>query len=152
MRQTAAKFMPRLQTDYQKQRQLETSKELMEQVRNDPDILSKVVTVDENWIYGYNHEMKQQSSQKEASTCNSPEESAASEKQHEVGADYFFDTDAIIHKDFVLPGQTINVKFDCSVLRWLREGMTWRWLYKWCTNTWVCHHDNVPAHTTLTVQ
>jgi len=58
----------------------------------------------------------------------------------------------IILKDFVLAGQTINVQFDCSVLRWLREGMRWRWLDKWYMNTWVCHHDNVPGHTTLAVQ
>ena len=65
---------------------------------------------------------------------------------------YFFDTDGIIHKDFVPPGQTINVKFDCSVLRCRREGMKWRWPDKWRMTTWVCHHDNVPAHTTLAVQ
>lgn len=58
MRQTAAKFMPGLQADYQKRHQIEVSMELMEKVRNDPGFLSKVVTVDENWINGYNHEMK----------------------------------------------------------------------------------------------
>jgi hypothetical protein len=38
--------------------------ELKEQVRNDPDFLSKVVTVGESWIYGYNRETKEQSSRK----------------------------------------------------------------------------------------
>jgi hypothetical protein len=65
---------------------------------------------------------------------------------------YFFDTDGIIHKDFVPPGHTINVKFNCSVLRWLREGMKWRWPDKWRTNAWVCHHDNLPVRTTSAVQ
>jgi hypothetical protein len=65
---------------------------------------------------------------------------------------YFFDADGIIHKDFVLPGQTINVKFDCSILRWLREGVRWRWPVKWRMNIWVCRNDNVPAHTTSAVQ
>jgi hypothetical protein len=37
--------------------------ELKEQVRNDPDFLSKVVTGDESWIYGYDPETKQQLSQ-----------------------------------------------------------------------------------------
>jgi len=64
--------------------------ELKEQVRNDPDFLSKVVTVDESWIYGYSHETKQHSSQKEASIFTPAEESAASEKQHEVNADLLF--------------------------------------------------------------
>jgi hypothetical protein len=52
MRWIAAKFMPRLLTDDQKQHRLEVSIELKEQVRNDPDILSRVVTGDGSWIYG----------------------------------------------------------------------------------------------------
>jgi hypothetical protein len=64
--------------------------ELKEQVRNDPDFLSKVVTVYESWIYGYNCETKQHSSQKEASIFTPAEESAAIEKQREVSADLLF--------------------------------------------------------------
>jgi len=89
MRQTAVK-MPRLQAYYQKQHQMEVSMELMEQVRNGPDFLSKVVTVDENCINGYSHETKQPLSQKEAFICTPAEESAASEKQREVSADLLF--------------------------------------------------------------
>jgi histone-lysine N-methyltransferase SETMAR len=63
MRRIAAKFMPKLLTDDQKQQWLEVSMELKEQVRNDPDFLSKVVTGDESWIYGYDPETKHQSSQ-----------------------------------------------------------------------------------------
>jgi len=51
---------------------------------------------------------------------------------------YFFDTDGIIRKDFVLLGQTIHVKFDCSIQRWFREGMRWRWPDKWRTHTHGC--------------
>jgi len=149
VRQTAAKFMPRLQTGHQKQHQMEVSMELIEQVRNDPDFLAKVVTVDENWINGYNHEMKQQSSQKEAFICIPAEESEQVKSSVMSVLIYFFNTDGIIHKDFVLMGQTINVKFNCSALRCLREGM--RWPDKWHINTWVCHHDNVPGQTTLAV-
>jgi hypothetical protein len=55
----AAKFVPRLLTDDQKQHQLEVCMELKEQVRNDPDFLSKVITGDESWIYGHDPETKQ---------------------------------------------------------------------------------------------
>ena len=37
--------------------------DLSEQVGNDPQILSKVVTGDEAWCYGYDPEIKQASSQ-----------------------------------------------------------------------------------------
>jgi hypothetical protein len=151
MRQTAAKFMPRLQTDYQKQHQLQVSVEIKEQVRNDPDFLCAVVTVDGSWIFGYNHETKQQF-QKEGTIFTPAEESEQVTSSVQSVLIYFFDTDGITHKDFVPPGQTINVKFDCSVLRWLRESMSWRWLDKWRTNTWVCRHDRVPARATLAMQ
>jgi hypothetical protein len=52
MRRIAAKFVPRLLTDDQKQHRLVVCMELKEQVRNDPDFLSKVVTGDESWIMG----------------------------------------------------------------------------------------------------
>jgi len=48
MRWIAAKFVPRLLTDNQKQHWLKVSMELKEQVRNDPDVLSKVVTGDDD--------------------------------------------------------------------------------------------------------
>jgi hypothetical protein len=60
MKQTAAKFVPRLLTDDQKQHQLEFIMELKEQVRNDPDSPSKVVAGDAGWIYGYDPETKYQ--------------------------------------------------------------------------------------------
>jgi len=46
MKQTAAKFVPRLLTDDQKQHRLEVSVELKKQVRNDPDSPSKVIAGD----------------------------------------------------------------------------------------------------------
>jgi hypothetical protein len=52
MRRIAAKFVPRLLTDDQKQHRLEVSMELKEQVRNDPDFLSKVVPGDEVGFMG----------------------------------------------------------------------------------------------------
>jgi hypothetical protein len=62
MRWNCCKTVPRLLTNDQKQRQLEVSMELKEQVSNDPHFLFKVVTCDQSWIYGYDTEAKWQSS------------------------------------------------------------------------------------------
>jgi hypothetical protein len=64
----------------------------------------------------------------------------------------FFDIDGINHKEFVLQDQIINATFYCDILRWLKEDMKWKWLNRWCTNSWVLHHDGVPTHTALAVQ
>lgn len=63
----------------------------------------------------------------------------------------FFDINGIVHKESVPPGQTINAKFYCNVLRRLREDMRGKWPNKWCTNKCV-FHNNAPAHSTLAVQ
>jgi len=54
MKHVSAKFVRRLLTQDQKNNHLNVCYDLREQVRNDPQILSKAVTRDETWCYGYN--------------------------------------------------------------------------------------------------
>ena len=49
------------------------------------------------------------------------------------------------------PGQTINCKFYCEVLKRLREGIWRKCPDKWKNNNWFLHHDNAPSHTSLVV-
>jgi hypothetical protein len=53
-----------------KQQRVNVCKELRQIASNDATFLAKVITGDENWIYGYDPETKQQSSQ-----CKSEEQS-----------------------------------------------------------------------------
>ena len=59
MKRVSAKFVPRFLTEDQKNNRLNVCYDLREQAGNDPQILSKVVTRDETWCYGYNPETKQ---------------------------------------------------------------------------------------------
>jgi len=70
MKRVSAKFVPWLLTEDQKKNRLNVCYDLREQIGNNPQILSKVVTGDETWCYGYDPETKQASSQWE--TPNSP--------------------------------------------------------------------------------
>jgi hypothetical protein len=63
----------------------------------------------------------------------------------------FFDTEGIVHKEFVPPGQTVNGNFYCDVLRRLREIVLCKRPVKWRNNSWALHHDNAPSHTSLLV-
>jgi len=42
-----------------------------------------------------------------------------------------FDNESLVLKEFVLPGQTVNGKFYCDVLRRLRENIRRKPLGKW---------------------
>jgi len=63
-----------------------------------------------------------------------------------------FDIEGIMHKEFVPPGQAVNGKFCCDVLKWLRDNI-WRMCPdKWRNNSRVRNHDSVEAHVLLVVQ
>ena len=59
----AAKFVPSLLTDDQKQNQVDVSQKLLDQANGDDNILKNIITGDETWVYWYDVETKVQSSQ-----------------------------------------------------------------------------------------
>jgi len=148
----SAKFVPRLLTEDQKNNCLNVCYDLREQVGNDPQILSKVVTKDETWCYGYDLETKQTPSQWK--TPNSPKPKKAQQVRSNVKIMLinFFDADRIVHKEFVPPGQTVNQKFYLKLLKRLRDTVQKKRPEMWSSGDWFFHHDNAPAHMALSVQ
>jgi histone-lysine N-methyltransferase SETMAR len=63
-----------------------------------------------------------------------------------------FDIEGIVQKEFAPPGQMVNGKLYCDVLRRLRENIQHKHPDKWRNNSWALHHDNAPAHTSLVRQ
>ena len=59
----AAKFVPKLLNFDQKTRRMIIAQEMLNDVNDDPDLLKKVITGGESWVYGYDVETKAQSSQ-----------------------------------------------------------------------------------------
>jgi histone-lysine N-methyltransferase SETMAR len=63
MRHISARFVPRLLSDNQKTLRISVCMELKQQARDNPNFISSIITSDETWVYGYDPETKQQSSQ-----------------------------------------------------------------------------------------
>ena len=62
MRKLAAKWVPKCLNANQKRQRCQSSEQLFEFFRHDPnDFLSRLVTMDETWLYHYNPETKRQS-------------------------------------------------------------------------------------------
>ena len=72
MRRVAAKFVPRLLTQDQKNTRLTLGQDLKNQIESDPNFLSNVITDDESWCYAYDPETKQTSSQWKMPTSPRP--------------------------------------------------------------------------------
>ena len=58
MRPVSVKFIPKLLSDEQKQHRLQVVQEMINRSKNDPDLLNRVITGDESWVYGYDLETK----------------------------------------------------------------------------------------------
>ena len=63
LKRVAAKFVPNLLIFDQKTHRMTIAQEMLNHVNDDPDLLRKVITGDESWVYGYDVETKAQSSQ-----------------------------------------------------------------------------------------
>jgi len=72
MKRVCAKFVPRFLTDDQIEQRLIIARDLFERSCEELQFLENVVTGDESWVYGYDPETKQQSSQWKGPTSPRP--------------------------------------------------------------------------------
>jgi hypothetical protein len=64
----------------------------------------------------------------------------------------FFDCRGVVHKEFLPPSQTVNKKYYLAVRHRLRESVRQKGPELWRNNSWILHHDNAPAHTSMLVR
>jgi hypothetical protein len=63
MRHISARFVPRLLSHDQKALRVSVCRELKQQATDGPNFISNIITGDETWVYGYDPETRQESSQ-----------------------------------------------------------------------------------------
>jgi hypothetical protein len=119
----ATKFVPQLLTNYQKQRSVNLCLEVREMPKEDPTFtrISRIITGDKSWIYGYYPETKQLSSQSPQSS--SGKKGAAGPEFNKKHAHCFLDMKGFVHHEFVPPNTTVNSNIYCDVLKHLRENV-----------------------------
>jgi len=123
MHRIAAKFVPRLLTPEQKENHVRICEELHQRALDDPSFMSRVITGDESWVYGYDPESKQQSSQWKSPGSPRLKKARQSHSAIKSMLIMFFDIRGIVHHEFVPQGQTVNAQFYCSVLHCLRNNI-----------------------------
>ena len=132
MRKVCAKMVPKELAKERKQRRVTICQDLVE--RQD-DILGRVVTGDETWVYQYGPETKRQS----ATDCQFPTTknvpSVQIKSQNNV-ADFFY-VRGIVHYDFVAAGQTVNQVCYLEVLEKLREKVRRKRPELFANNSWI---------------
>jgi hypothetical protein len=119
----AAKFVSRILTTEQKEQHINMCEELCQIASDNATFLSRVITGDESWIYGYDPEPKQQSSQWKSPNSPRPKRERQVNSRVKSMLIIFFDIKGIVHKEFVLAGQTVNSTYYSDVLWPLHENV-----------------------------
>ena len=91
MKRVAAKFVPCLPSGDQRANCLDVCREMKDQLKTDPDFLSKIITGDESWCYGYDLETKQQSNQWKSASFPRPKKARQVKSNVKTTLTCFFD-------------------------------------------------------------
>ncbi|UYV71381.1 hypothetical protein LAZ67_8002859 [Cordylochernes scorpioides] len=152
MRRVAAKFVPKLLNCDQKQHRMNIANEMLDSVRDDPNLLQRVIIGDEAWVYGYDVETKAQSSQWKLPHEPRPKKARQVRSNVNVLLTVFFDCRGVVHHEFLPQGRTVNKEYYLQVMRNLRKAIRQKRPDLWKNKNWLLHHDNAPAHTSLLVR
>ncbi|UYV68154.1 hypothetical protein LAZ67_5003213 [Cordylochernes scorpioides] len=128
------------------------SHEMLDSVRDDPNLLQRVITGDEAWVYGYDVETKAQSSQWKLPHELRPKKARQIRSNVKALLRVFFDCRGVVHHEFLPQGRTVNKEYYLQVMRNLREAIRQKRPDLWKNKNWLLHHDNAPAHTSLLVR
>ena len=152
MRKVCAKMVPRLLNDGQKENRVQVCQDILKQLEITPDLLSRVVTGDESWIFKYDPLTKRQSFEWKSASSPRPKKARLFKSKIKVMLIVFFDVHGIVHVEFLPQGQTINQNVYKDILRRLMRSVREKRRELWETKSWLLHHDNAPAHNALSIR
>ena len=121
MKRVCAKIVPCLLTDDQREQHQKIAGDLFEHSCEDVQFLKNIVIGDEFWVYRYNPETKQQSSQWKGPSPPRPKKERQVRSKTKVMLLAFFESECIVHHEYTPDGQTINKEFYLEVFRHLCE-------------------------------
>ena len=119
--------------------------------RNPNDFLSRLVTMDETWLYHYDLETKQQSVEWRHNGSPHPTKFWVQKSTGKVLTSIFWDQDGILLIDYHPKGQTINVEYYLSLLVQLKDILKEKWCRK-VTKGVLFLHNSPLAHWALATQ
>lgn len=146
-----AKFVPHFLTPEQKIRRVAASETLIKMADSDPNFLDKIITGDESWCFQYDPSTKRQSMEWRGRDEERPTKIRAVKSKIKTMLITFFDTQGIIHREFVPPGQKVDAVFYKSVLERLLARIRRVRPNQYKSGDWFLLHDNAPAHTAILV-
>uniref|UniRef100_A0A182HWZ5 Mariner transposase n=1 Tax=Anopheles arabiensis TaxID=7173 RepID=A0A182HWZ5_ANOAR len=141
-----SRLVPKCLNLFEKQNRVEVCKSMLADYAVK---MKSIITGDETWIYVFDPETTDQSSEYRSPNEPSPKKSRQSRSKIKVMLTVFFDYRGVVHQEFLPKGQTVNKEYYLSVMRRLRNSIRRKRPDLWKNNSWFLHHDNAPSHTAI---
>ncbi|KMQ87532.1 mariner mos1 transposase [Lasius niger] len=152
MKRVAARLVPKELNFLQKEHRKQVAEDMIFRASTDPTFMKRIITGDETWVYEYDMQTSQQSSEWRFENEPKPKRPRQSRSKIKVMLTVFFDYRGVVHSEFLPEGQTVNKEYYLGVMRRLRENIRRKRPDLWKDNSWILHHDNAPSHKAIIVQ
>ena len=141
-----AKWVPHALSDNQKQRRVQMARDLQRRFARSPTLQDRIVTGDESWFWCYEPHMKRSTSAWLRSNERRPQKVFKDRYVRKVMLIIFWNSQGVIHREFVAGGQGVDRHIYLRTMRELREKLRWRRPHLWRRQSFWLHHDGAPAH------
>ena len=146
MQRVATRLVPKELNFLQKDHRKKVAEDMISQAQNDPTFMKRIITGDETWVYEYDVETSQQSSEWRLQGEPKPKKPRQSRSKIKVMLTVFFDYRGVVHSEYLPPGQIVNKDYYLGVMRRLRDAIRRKRPDLWADKNWILHHDNAPSH------
>ncbi len=151
----APKFVPRILMDEQKRFRMQLCTLNINQLKEEPDLLQRIVTGDESWVSIYEVELKKDSKEwlPKGSHTQHPFKALRNRSTKKVMVTVFIDHKGPVLVQYKPSRESITAETYCDTLRLLKEQIRRKRPEKWTPKAeeqaFILHHDNVPVHTAI---
>jgi hypothetical protein len=111
-----ARFVPHALMREQMDERIASCQDLLNMFNSEDNFLNKIITDDESWCFGYDPEMKCQSSEWVGECSPRPKKLRFQKSRVKTMLIVFFDSQGVVHKEFVEEGCTMNAEYYKGVL------------------------------------
>ncbi|KAJ4437155.1 hypothetical protein ANN_17290 [Periplaneta americana] len=152
MHYVSQKLVPKMLWAEQKETRMTLTGDMICMADEDGDFLNKIIAGDETWCYLYDPVPKRQSSVWKSKKSPRKQTFPSDTSKGKVMLEVFFDSQGLIHHEFIPEGRTVTKELYVEILRRLRDAVRMKRPEKWVENNWFLMHDNAPAHRAIIVK
>jgi len=110
-RKLSACFVPHCLTPEQREDRVTSCQDIIASADADKNFFNRNITEDETWCFAYDAETKRQSSEWVRETSTRPKKLTFQRSRIKNLLIIFFDSQGVVHKEFVPEGKTVNAEF-----------------------------------------